>query len=157
MWHKYVSVAVANYNTSSHASLGCEPCRGFHGRIPYDNLDKELEVRPQQAPISTSQVAQDVLDQTEMIYQDVRKNAMQAYIKYKGITKKRPTLQISKKEIMCMSYSRNQIIKAVKNRLHNFGELALILLKRGYLTKTTCYAKVAPTNRKCFTACDCVS
>ena len=35
-------------------------------------------------PIHTSQYAQDVLDQTEMIHQEVRKNAMQAYIKYKA-------------------------------------------------------------------------
>ena len=41
-----------------------------------------MEFRPQQQPIPTSQIAQDVLDQTEMIHQDVRKNAMQAYIKY---------------------------------------------------------------------------
>ena len=38
----------------------------------------------QQAPIPTSPIAQDVLDQTRMIYQDVRKNAMLAYIKYKA-------------------------------------------------------------------------
>ena len=29
-------------------------------------------------------MAQDFLDQTEMIHQDVRKNVMQAYIKYKA-------------------------------------------------------------------------
>ena len=40
--------------------------------------------RLQQQPISTSQVAQNVLDQTVMIHQDVRKNAMQAYIKCKA-------------------------------------------------------------------------
>ena len=46
-------------------------------------MDLKLGIRPQQQPIPTSQIAQDVLDQTEMIHQDVRKNAMQAYIKYK--------------------------------------------------------------------------
>ena len=39
---------------------------------------------PQQPPIPTSQIAQEVLEQTEMIHQDVRKNTMQAYIKYKA-------------------------------------------------------------------------
>ena len=33
LWHKYVSIAVLNYNTSYHASIGCEPNRVFHGRI----------------------------------------------------------------------------------------------------------------------------
>ena len=33
-WHKYVSIAVLHYNTSYHKSIGCEPSRVFHGRIP---------------------------------------------------------------------------------------------------------------------------
>ena len=43
-----------------------------------------MGIRPQQQPIPTSQIAQDILEQTEMIHQDVRKNTMQAYIKYKA-------------------------------------------------------------------------
>ena len=35
LWHQYVSIAVPNYNKSSHASVGCEPRRVFHGRILY--------------------------------------------------------------------------------------------------------------------------
>ena len=81
LWHKYVNIAVLNYNTSYHTSIGCEPSRVFHGRLPYNVLDLKLGVRPQQQPILTSQFAQDVLDQTEMIHQDVRKKAMQTYIK----------------------------------------------------------------------------
>ena len=84
LWHKYINIAVFNYNTSYHTSIGCEPSRVFHGRIPYNILDLKLGIRPQQQPIPTSQIAQDVLEQTQMIYQDVRKNTMQAYIKYKA-------------------------------------------------------------------------
>ena len=84
LWHKYINIAVLNYNTSYHTSIGCEPSRVFHGRIPYNILDLKLGIRPQQQPIPTSQIAQDVLEQTQMIYQDVRKNTMQAYIKYKA-------------------------------------------------------------------------
>ena len=43
-----------------------------------------MGIRPQQQPIPTSQIAQDILEQTEMIHQDVRKKTMQAYIKYKA-------------------------------------------------------------------------
>ena len=39
LWHKYVSIAVLNYSTSYHASIGCEPSRVFHGRIAYKILD----------------------------------------------------------------------------------------------------------------------
>ena len=84
LWHKYINIAVLNYNTSYHTSIGCEPSRVFHGRTPYNVFDLKLEIRPQQQPILTSQNAQDVLEQTEMIHQDVRKNTMQAYIKYKA-------------------------------------------------------------------------
>ena len=83
-WHKYVSIAVLHYNTSYHKSIGCEPSRVFHGRIPYNILDLKLGFRPHQQPIPASQIAHDVLHQTEMIHQDIRKNAMQAYIKYKA-------------------------------------------------------------------------
>ena len=62
---KYVNIAVLNYNNFYHTSIGCEPSRVFQGCIPYNILDKKMGIRPQQQPISTSQVAQDVLDQTE--------------------------------------------------------------------------------------------
>ena len=84
LWHKYINIAVLNYNTSYHTSIGCEPSRVFHGRIPYNVLVLKLAIRLQRQPIPTSQIAQDVLDQTEMLHQDFRKNTMQAYIKYKA-------------------------------------------------------------------------
>ena len=43
-----------------------------------------MGIRPQHQPIPTSQISQDFLEQTEIIHQDVRKNTMQAYIKYKA-------------------------------------------------------------------------
>ena len=84
MWHEYVNIAVLNYNTFYHTSIGCEPSRVFHGRIHYNVLDLKLGNRPQQQPISASQMALEFLGQTEMIHQDVRKNTMQAYINYKA-------------------------------------------------------------------------
>ena len=80
LWHKYARIAVLFYNTSY---LGCDPTRVFHGRIPYNILDLEMGIHPQKIPSIDSQTAQDVLEQTEMIFQDVHKNAMQAYIKHK--------------------------------------------------------------------------
>ena len=90
LWHKYVSIAVPNYNTSHHASVGCEPSRAILGRIPYNIPDIKTGVRPQKTP-TDSQIAQDVLEETEAIFQDVRKNAMQAYIKYKAYYDRKAT------------------------------------------------------------------
>ena len=84
LWHKYISIAVLNYNTSYHSNIGCEPSRVFHGRIPYNILDLKLGIRPQKISSPDSDIAQDVLEQTEMIFQDVGRNAIQAYIKYKA-------------------------------------------------------------------------
>ena len=63
LWHKYVSFAVLNYNTSYHTSIGCEPSRVFHGRIPYISLGLNLGIHSQQALGPNSQSAQDVIDQ----------------------------------------------------------------------------------------------
>ena len=41
-WHKFLPLAVLNHNTTYHASLGCEPTRVFHGRIPHNILDYKL-------------------------------------------------------------------------------------------------------------------
>ena len=60
--HKNINIAVLNYNTSYHTSIGCEPSRVFHGRIPYNVLDLKLGIRPQQQLIPTSQIAQEVLN-----------------------------------------------------------------------------------------------
>ena len=62
LWHKYINIAVLNSNTSYHTSIGCEPSRVFHGRIPYNVLDLKLGNRPQQQPIHASQIAQEVLE-----------------------------------------------------------------------------------------------
>ena len=84
MWHMYVNIAVLNYITSYHTSIGCEPSRIFHGRVPYNVLDLKMGIRPQRIPTPNSQTAEGVLKQTDMIFHDVRRNTMQAYIKYKA-------------------------------------------------------------------------
>ena len=62
LWQKYVNIGVLNYKTSYHTSIGCEPSRDFHGRVPYNVLDLKLGIRPEQQLIPTSQIAQDVLE-----------------------------------------------------------------------------------------------
>ena len=90
LWHKYINIAFLNCNTSYHTSIGCEPSRVFHGRIPWNILELKMRIRPQNNTSSASQLAQDVLELTAVILQDVRKNAMQAYIKYKEYYDQKP-------------------------------------------------------------------
>ena len=84
LWHKYINIAVLNFNTSYHTSIGCEPSRVLHGRISSNVLDLKIGIRPQQQPIPASQIAQEVLEQTAKIHQDIRKKTIQALIKYKA-------------------------------------------------------------------------
>ena len=128
MWHKYVNIEVLNYNTSYHTSIS-EPSQDFNGRIVYNIFDLNLGIRPQQQPIPTSQIAQKVPEQKEMIHQDVRKNAIQAYIKFKAYYDKKAKASKLKKEDYLYALQPKAIIKEVNFRLRNFGGLALILLK----------------------------
>ena len=60
LWHIYLSITILNYNTSHHASIGCQPSKGFHGCNPLNLLDLNLGARPQQqGPIHSTQTAQD--------------------------------------------------------------------------------------------------
>ena len=103
LWHKYVSIAVLNYKTSFLTSIGCEPSRVFHGRIRYNILDLKLGINPQQKPIPTSQIAWDVPDQTEIIYRDVRRKAMQAHIRYRAYyDKKANASELKEAENVCV-------------------------------------------------------
>ena len=51
LWHKYVSIAVLNYNTSYLASIGSEPSGVFQGRIPYNFLFLKNDIRSEKTPM----------------------------------------------------------------------------------------------------------
>ena len=157
LWHKYINIAVLNYNTSYHTSIGCEPSRVFHGRVPYNVLDIKIGIRPQQQLFPTSHISQDALQQTEMIHQDVRKNTMQAFIKYKAYYDKKAKASELKQTDMYTCYNRKRLIKAAKFHSQNFDGLARILSKKYYQTVIIWYAKLALTRRKCFIERECVS
>ena len=50
--HKYLPIAILNYNTTYQSSIDCEPSRVFHGRVPHNILDHKLGLRfnPNTAP-----------------------------------------------------------------------------------------------------------
>ena len=120
-------------------------------------LDIKLGVRPQQQPIPTSKISQDVLHQTEMIHQDVSKNAMQAYIKYKAYYDKMANYSKLKEadfEYVLQSKADHQ---GSKFHFQNFDGLTRRILKKYYQITIIWYAKLAITKRKCFIGWECVS
>ena len=82
-WHKYVPLAVLNYNTTYHASIGCEPSKVFHGRIPYNILDHKLGNNPNKNFLPTTEFAEELQQRTQILIDQTKKNIRQSYLKYK--------------------------------------------------------------------------
>ena len=79
-----------------------------------------------------SQIAQDVLEQTEMIYQNVRKKAMQAYVKYKAYYEKKANASKMKEKDYVHFLQPTADHQGSKMFLTEFGGLRLTLCKRPY-------------------------
>ena len=83
-WHKFLPLAVLNHNTTYHASLGCEPTRVFHGRIPHNILDYKLGYNPNPRYTPQSDIAEEIQRRMEVLNDQTKKNIMQSYLKYKA-------------------------------------------------------------------------
>ena len=83
-WHKYLPLAVLNYNSTYHTSIGCEPTRVFHGRIPYNILDHKLGVNHNPKIEITTDFAEEILRRQEILFDKTKENIMQSYLKYKA-------------------------------------------------------------------------
>ena len=77
MWHKYVQIAVMNYNTSYHESLGCEPTTVFHGRIPYNILGIKLGLKPEWKKDNNEDLTDELQKQIAELHQAAKENLMQ--------------------------------------------------------------------------------
>ena len=82
-WHKYLPLVVLNYNTTYHSSIGCEPSKVFHGRIPYDVLDHKLGNVPNKDFLPTTEFAEELQQRTKVLIDKTKHNIMQSYLKYK--------------------------------------------------------------------------
>ena len=83
-WHKYLPLAVLNHNTTYHASLGCEPSRVFHGRIPHNILDYKLGYNPNPRYQPQTDIADETQKRMRILVDQTKKNIMQSYLKYKA-------------------------------------------------------------------------
>ena len=82
-WHKYLPLAVLNYNTNYHSSLGREPSRSFDGRVPYNILDHRLGLNPNPKILPTTDFAKEFQKLPRSLIDKTKKNIMQSYLKYK--------------------------------------------------------------------------
>ena len=100
-WHKYLPIAIFNYNTTYHSSIDCEISRIFHGRVPHNILDHKLGLRfnPNTAP--TTDFAEELLRRTKILYDKSKKIFMQLYIKYKKFYDKKAKASTFKGKDYC--------------------------------------------------------
>ena len=81
--HKYLPLAVLSYNTTYHSSIGCEPSKVFHGRIPYNVIDHKLGNNPNRDFLPTTEFAEELQQRTKVLIDKTKHNIMQSYLKYK--------------------------------------------------------------------------
>ena len=111
-----------------------------------------MGIRSQKPAIPKSHIAQDALEQTEMIFQGVRKNAMQTYIKYKAYYGKNQMPLNPKIDITSVWYNLKQIIKAVTFFSQTSVGLGPTSLKKLYVITTLWYAISEQRKRRSFIA-----
>ena len=93
-WHKYLQIAILNYNTTYHTSNGCNPNRIFQERIPYSILYHKVGLKLSKSLVLTTDFAEELLRRIHLLYNKTEKNRMQSYIEhikyYDGKTKASP-------------------------------------------------------------------
>ena len=100
-WHKYLPIAILNYNTTYHSSIDCEPSRVFHGRVPHNLLDHKFGLRFNPNILATTDFAEELLRGTKILYDKTKKNVMQSYINYKKYYDKKPKASPLKDKDYC--------------------------------------------------------
>ena len=100
-WHKNLPLAVLNHNTSYHASIGCEPIREHHGRVPYNILDHKFGNNPNDTITPTTEFAEEVQNRTKFLFDKSKQNIMQPYIKYKEYYDRKAKVALLKENDYC--------------------------------------------------------
>ena len=74
--HKFLQQAVLNYNTTYPTKIGCENCRIFNGRFPYNILDHKFALKLKSNLVPTENFADELLIKTQLMYDKIKKIVM---------------------------------------------------------------------------------
>ena len=88
-WHNYLPIAILNYNTTYHSSIGCEPSRVFHGRVPHNILDHKLGLPFNPNITPTTDFAEELLRRTKSYMTKPRKTSCSHISITRSITTKK--------------------------------------------------------------------
>ena len=129
-WHKYLPIAILNYNTTYHYSIDCEPSRVFHGRFGHNILHHKLGLRfdPNIAP--TTDFAEKLLRRSKILYDKTKKNVMQLYIKYKRYYEKKAKALLLKEKDYCFILTPKADHQGSKIPFRDFRWIGLYLIEK---------------------------
>ena len=85
-WHKYLTLAVLNHNTTYHAPLGGEPSGKFHGRIPHKILDCKLGYNPNPRYQPQTDIAEEIHKRMKILLDQTKKTSCNLISSTKPIT-----------------------------------------------------------------------
>ena len=83
-WHTFLPLPVLNHITTYHSTLGCEPTRVFHGRIPPNIPDFKLGYNPKPRYQHQTEVTEENRRRIALLHHQTKKNIMQSYLKHKA-------------------------------------------------------------------------
>ena len=99
-WDNYLPLAILNFNAKCHASIGCERCRRFHGRVIYNVFHHKHGLKFQNGLVPITDFADEVLRRTEILYDKPKR--MYAVIQQiqKNLRRKNKSLNIARKGLL---------------------------------------------------------
>ena len=89
-WHKFSPLTISKYNTTYHTSIGRDPGRIFHGRVPYNLLNYKLGLQLKTGLVKATGFSDKILGKTQILYDKTKKKLMQSYIRSKKYYGKEP-------------------------------------------------------------------
>ena len=145
-WHKYLPIAILNYNTIYHSSIDREPSRVFHSRVPHNILDHKLGLRfnPDAAP--TTDFAEELLRRTKILYDKTKNNVMQSYIKDKRYYDKKTKASLLKEKDYFFILQPKADHQGSKIPFHDFRWIGPYLVEE-VLPKNKCIVRKLHTNK----------
>ena len=129
-WHKYLPIAILNYNATYHSCIDCEPSQVFHGRVPHIFLDHKLGLRVNPTIATTTDFAKELLRGTIILYDKNKKNVMQLYIKYKRYYVKEAKASPLKENDYCFIHQPKADHQVSKKPFRDFRWIGLYLVEK---------------------------
>ena len=150
-WHKYLPLAVLNYDTTYHSSIGYEPSKVFHGRIPYNVIDHKLRNNPNKNFLPTTEFAEELQQKTQILIDQTKKNILQSYLKYKEYYNRKAKAAPLQEKDYCLVFQPNADIQGSKIPFRDFRWTGPFVVQKMLPNNNYIVRRLNRTKRKSYT------